>query len=213
MLASLLSHREQMSYSEVRTEMASAHFYAQSVGQFRKPAMLLAEVSQMVNSLRLTDEEATRLCGPVDCVEMQLRRRISGILMPSTCKKSCPKVCPTFSRQTRTGACSGGMIHLQDYDGFAPLPDAIDDDYITKQGIFRQPAASTCTLAGFIACVQLFPIIADCLTRHRRYRRSIASGKPPSSDEVEKEQLWGDQARSRSDAEGPARCSTPRSKI
>jgi hypothetical protein len=58
-------------------------------------------------------------------------------------------------------------IHLQSYEGLPPYPLEIDDELITTQGYFDQPAGETSYMTGFKRCVSLFPIMAECLVRHR----------------------------------------------
>jgi hypothetical protein len=62
---------------------------------------------------------------------------------------------------------------INDFQGVCSLPEPVDDDFITSQGMFPQPASRVSVLAGFVAIAREFQIIsewlvegfADCDTR------------------------------------------------
>ena len=56
---------------------------------------------------------------------------------------------------------------LNDFQGVCPLPEAVDDEYITSQGIFPQPPGITSVLVGFVSISQVFHIISECFFHHR----------------------------------------------
>ena len=58
-------------------------------------------------------------------------------------------------------------IHLQSYEGLPSYPLEVDDELITTQGYFDQPAGQTSYMTGFKRCGLFFPIMAQCLLRHR----------------------------------------------
>lgn len=60
------------------------------------------------------------------------------------------------------------MIHLNSFEGFPQLPLEIDDELITFQGAFDQPPSQQSYMCGFVSCIRLFPILEECLVRHRR---------------------------------------------
>lgn len=56
-------------------------------------------------------------------------------------------------------------------------------------------------MAGFNGCVQLFPILARCIVRHRRLRlRLDAGGDRPDGDELFKEMNFAQQMQNELDA-------------
>lgn len=56
---------------------------------------------------------------------------------------------------------------VNDFQGVCSYPEAIDDDFITSQGMFPQPAHKTSLLAGFVAVSKLFRILSECFFHHR----------------------------------------------
>lgn len=56
---------------------------------------------------------------------------------------------------------------MNDQEGLCSLPLEIDDDFITAQGSFPQPANRTSTMVGFVAVSKLFKIMSEVLFRHR----------------------------------------------
>lgn len=56
---------------------------------------------------------------------------------------------------------------VNDFQGVCSYPEAIDDDFITSQGMFPQPPAKTSLLAGFVAVSKLFRILSECFFHHR----------------------------------------------
>jgi hypothetical protein len=79
---------------------------------------------------------------------------------------------------------------MNGFEGFAPLPLDIDDELITAQGVFEPVPGSYSSLTGFLAVVQLFPCMADCIARHRSLRQRQFRGHPLTSDEAAKELAW-----------------------
>lgn len=92
------------------------------------------------------------------------------------------------------------MIHLNDYDGLPPLPLPVDDELITAAGAFPQPEPYTSYMSGFNACVQLFPVLASCMVRHRRLQLRLRAGGVLQDDEVDAEMRWADETRHDLDA-------------
>lgn len=90
----------------------------------------------------------------------------------------------------RTEAAAGNMIHLNDFEGLPALPLAVDDELITPQGAFTQPQGSSSYMAGFNGCVQLFPLLADCIVRTRRLQLRRRNAIPLSAEEEEQELTW-----------------------
>jgi hypothetical protein len=87
------------------------------------------------------------------------------------------------------------MIHLNDFEGLAPLPSSVDDEYITSQGSFPQPLQKPSYMTGYVACVQLFPVMADCIVRHRQLKQRLKRARPLSDAEVMLEKAWVREAR------------------
>lgn len=72
------------------------------------------------------------------------------------------------SRQSfSTEASAGQPIHLQQYEGLPRLPLEVDDEYITKRGCFGQPPERVSLMAGFAQTMAIWPVLSDCLVRHR----------------------------------------------
>jgi hypothetical protein len=56
---------------------------------------------------------------------------------------------------------------LNDFQGVCSYPEAIDDDFITSQGMFAQPPSRTSFLAGFVCVSKLFRVLSECFFHHR----------------------------------------------
>jgi len=56
---------------------------------------------------------------------------------------------------------------INDFQGVCSLPEPVDDDFITSQGMFPQPASRVSVLAGFVAIAREFQIISECFFHHR----------------------------------------------
>lgn len=89
-----------------------------------------------------------------------------------------------------TEASAGHMIHLNSFEGQPSFPDQVDDEYITSQGAFPQPAGTTSYIVGLVACVRLFPILSEVITRSRSFRAKNRLGRFLSSNEVTSELDW-----------------------
>lgn len=73
----------------------------------------------------------------------------------------------TASLITRTRAIPGPPMLINDFQGIPSLPEPVDDEFITSQGFFPQPANRTSVLAGFVAISNSFKIISECFFHHR----------------------------------------------
>jgi len=67
----------------------------------------------------------------------------------------------------RTRAIPGPPMLINDFQGVCSLPEPVDDDFITSQGMFPQPASRVSVLAGFVAIAREFQIISECFFHHR----------------------------------------------
>jgi len=76
----------------------------------------------------------------------------------------------------------------------------VDDEVLTVQGAFSQPSGSGSALSGFNGCVELFPYMAECIAKQRRYRYRTTQGDYFSAEEVDREQRWIDETRGFVDA-------------
>jgi len=91
----------------------------------------------------------------------------SGSYMRATSESS---VCstPVFSSNAfRTRAIPGPPMLINDFQGVPSLPEPIDDDFITSQGIFPQPPNRTSVIAGFVSVCRMFRILSECFFHHR----------------------------------------------
>nr|XP_018263979.1 uncharacterized protein I303_03857 [Kwoniella dejecticola CBS 10117]OBR86137.1 hypothetical protein I303_03857 [Kwoniella dejecticola CBS 10117] len=70
-----------------------------------------------------------------------------------------------------TLAMNGAPIMLQEMEGTPPLPIAVDDEYISEENHFPQPASKRSYLTGFIIITKMFRILGQCLQRHRMFLR------------------------------------------
>ncbi|OCF30526.1 hypothetical protein I317_03296 [Kwoniella heveanensis CBS 569] len=154
--------------SHIGTLMAG-YFYCQSVGLKNPAAALLAEACQMVHTLCMNGADDA-----IDWVERELRRRTFWHVYAVDA----------------TEACAGHIIHLHAFEGFTPFPLATDDEFITTQGVFPQPTTTLSYLAGFVACVRVFPLIADCVRRQRQLKWRNRENRPCSPEEVQAERTW-----------------------
>ena len=67
----------------------------------------------------------------------------------------------------RTRAIPGMPMLINDFQGTCSLPEPIDDEFITSQGMFPQPASRTSVLAGFVCLSRIFKILCECFFHHR----------------------------------------------
>ena len=56
---------------------------------------------------------------------------------------------------------------INDFQGVPSLPEPVDDEFITSQGMFPQPPGRTSVLAGFVAISRVFKIISECFFHTR----------------------------------------------
>ncbi|RSH88652.1 hypothetical protein EHS25_002879 [Saitozyma podzolica] len=163
----------------LRQELTSGYFCCQSVGQVNRASALLSEACQVAHNLRLHESGDIPEFQDLDTVEMELRRRVFWHVYAVDI----------------TEASGGNMIHLNDFEGLAPLPSSVDDEYITSQGSFPQPLQKPSYMTGYVACVQLFPVMADCIVRHRQLKQRLKRARPLSDAEVMLEKAWVREAR------------------
>ncbi|WWD01551.1 hypothetical protein V866_008496 [Kwoniella sp. B9012] len=69
----------------------------------------------------------------------------------------------------KTLALNGAPIMLLEMEGTPPLPMAVDDEYISEEHHFPQPANKRSYLSGFIVIAKMFRILGRCLQRHRMF--------------------------------------------
>jgi hypothetical protein len=99
-----------------------------------------------------------------------------------------------------TEASAGHVIHMNAFEGYLPLPLVVDDELLTSHGVFQPAEGTRSMLAGFLACVQIFPCMADCIARHRSLRQRQRRELPLSEEETAQELAWVEQARQEADA-------------
>ena len=56
---------------------------------------------------------------------------------------------------------------INDFQGVCSIPEPIDDEFITSQGMFPQPPSRTSVLAGFVCLSKIFRILSECFFHHR----------------------------------------------
>ena len=103
----------------------------------------------------------------LDATEVQLRRRVFWQLYASDkwVRVSRPP-CPSADT-LRTRAIPGPPMLINDFQGVPSLPEPIDDDFITTQGMFPQPPNKTSVIAGFVSVCRMFRILSECFFHHR----------------------------------------------
>ncbi|BEI94878.1 uncharacterized protein CcaverHIS019_0704590 [Cutaneotrichosporon cavernicola] len=126
------------------------NFYLLSIGLTHTAAARLGQAVQLAFCLGLHSDAKTAALG-LDHIEVQLRRRVFWQLYASD----------------KTRAIPGNPMLINDFQGVCSYPEAIDDDFITSQGMFPQPAHKTSLLAGFVAVSKLFRILSECFFHHR----------------------------------------------
>jgi hypothetical protein len=68
---------------------------------------------------------------------------------------------------------------INDFQGVPPLPEPIDDDFLTSQGMFPQPPSRTSVLAGFVCLSKIFRILSECFFHHRLVLSPLSSQGVP----------------------------------
>ena len=145
----------------------SDHFYLLSIGLMHTAAARLGQAVQLAFSLDLHKDSKTQ---GLDAVEVQLRRRVFWQLYASD------KYVTTQARSLtcrRTRAIFGNPMLINDFQGVCSYPEATDDEFITSQGMFPQPASKTSLLAGFVAVSKLFRILSECFFHDRCIRSQL----------------------------------------
>lgn len=67
---------------------------------------------------------------------------------------------------------------INDFQGVCSYPEAVDDDFITSQGMFPQPPSKTSLLVGFVAVSKLFRILSECFFHHRCIQSNLKTIGP-----------------------------------
>lgn len=156
--------------------LITGYFCAQSMGQGHRAAALLAEACQLSHILRLQDAAANG----TDTIEREQRHRVFWHVYAVDI----------------TEAAAGDAIHINaDYEGLPPLPLTVDDELITSAGSFPQPAGKMSNMTGFVCVVQLWPILSQCIVRHRRLTLRQRHGRVLEPAEAEAEREWVQNAR------------------
>lgn len=154
--ADAIRHRQRMSPSLILLASTVLDWItAQAVGNPQVCDLLIAETTRLAHALSLSD--GTPRAG-ANAVELQICRRLYWII---------------YSKD-KTDALSGRPIILHDFEGLAPYPLEIDDDYITPEGHLPQPARRTSYMAGFVVIMRIFQIISQCVSRHRAFANRSA---------------------------------------
>lgn len=76
--------------------------------------------------------------------------------------------------RSRTESSAGQPSFISDHEGLCSLPLEVDDDFITAQGSFPQPANKTSVMIGFVAVSKLFKVMSETLFRHRAYQNRFS---------------------------------------
>ena len=70
-------------------------------------------------------------------------------------------------QECRTRAIPGLPMLINDFQGTSSLPEPVDDEFLTSQGMFPQPNSRTSVLAGFVCLSKIFKILSECFFHHR----------------------------------------------
>lgn len=102
----------------------------------------------------------------LDAIEVQLRKRVFWQLFASD-KYAVSLLLVRKLNDHRTRAIPGPPMLINDFQGVPSLPEPIDDDFITSQGMFPQPHNRTSVIAGFVSVCRMFRILSECFFHHR----------------------------------------------
>ncbi|ORX39389.1 fungal-specific transcription factor domain-domain-containing protein [Kockovaella imperatae] len=125
-------------------------FYLLSIGLGHTAGSRLGQAVQLAFAMGMHSDEKTNTLG-LDSIEIQLRRRVFWQLYASD----------------KTRATPGMPMLINDFQGTCSLPEPIDDEFITSQGMFPQPPGRTSVLAGFVCLSKIFKILSECFFHHR----------------------------------------------
>lgn len=76
-----------------------------------------------------------------------------------------------------TEAATGLPIHFDLAEGFSKLPIEVDDEYLLENGLAMRNTDLPSRLSGFNNCVKLFPVMGQCMARHRRFLGRSTTGE------------------------------------
>ncbi|WVQ93818.1 hypothetical protein IAU59_000896 [Kwoniella sp. CBS 9459] len=125
-------------------------FYLLSIGLGHTAGARLGQAIQLAYSMGMHSDAKTEALG-LDAIEIQLRRRVFWQLYATD----------------KTRAISGLPMMINDFQGVCSMPDPVDDEFITTQGSFPQPASKPSAIAGFVRITKLFRILSECFFHHR----------------------------------------------
>lgn len=139
-----------------------------------------AEVLELLTASMLDWVTAQSLARPIDLLVSQITRYIDALGLRAPRAWASPVLTQLARRvfwvvytKDKTDAMSGRALILNDFEGLPPLPDEVDDEFITPNGIVAQPAGRLSHMAGFVAICRIFQVLSQCITRHRAWANPL----------------------------------------
>lgn len=164
--ADTIRHRQRMTPSLVLLASTILDWItAQAVGNPQVCDIHAAEATRLAHALGLSDANP-RNGARMNTIEQQICRRLYWII---------------YSKD-KTDAMSGRPIILHDFEGVAPFPLEVDDDYITTVGYLPQPERKTSYMYGFVTIMRIFQIISQAITKHRSFANVADAGTEEDVD-------------------------------
>lgn len=138
------------------------------------------ELLELLTASMLDWVTAQSLARPIDLLVSQITRYIDALHLRSARSWPCPITSQLARRvfwivytKDKTDAMSGRALILNDFEGLPPLPDEVDDEYITPAGALEQPKGKLSHMTGFLAVVRVFQVLSQCITRHRAWANPL----------------------------------------
>lgn len=146
------------------------------------------ELLELLTASMLDWVTAQSLARPCDLLVSQITRYIDCLRLRSARSWPTPILTQLARRvfwivytKDKTDAMSGRALILNDFEGLPPLPDEVDDEYITPNGIVGQPEGKLSHMAGFRAICRIFQVLSQCITRHRAWANPVPGDARPES--------------------------------
>lgn len=146
------------------------------------------ELLELLTASMLDWVTAQSLARPCDLLVSQITRYIDCLRLRSNRSWPNPILAQLARRvfwivytKDKTDAMSGRALILNDFEGLPPLPDEVDDEFITPNGIVQQPEGRLSHMAGFRAICRIFQVLSQCITRHRAWANPVPGDAPPAA--------------------------------
>lgn len=147
------------------------------------------ELLELLTASMLDWVTAQSLARPCDLLVSQITRYIDCLRLRSSRPWPNPILAQLARRvfwivytKDKTDAMSGRALILNDFEGLPPLPDEVDDEFITGAGIVQQPEGKLSHMAGFRAICRIFQVLSQCITRHRAWANPVPGDARPEAN-------------------------------